>query len=281
MFFSIESEGIRRLYIFFFWLVVAALVVYVVATGNSMFYANQFFQSEQTASYQGYGRSIMIMSILALAWVQNAFTRIAYSFAALVVLFVLGSRSELFGFAFFVLLLFSVMSARRYSWAALCLVGALVFAVFLMLFQEWILSNRAAQVLDLSSASSWIARSEFTRVALSQISGSFVLGQFGGHVAHFGSEGAYAHNVLSAWVNYGLLGFVMVIGLTAYAFIFSIRDAYASGLNQPLSVASMGLNTVSLLLLLMAKSVFWPVVALGWGVYVNSQRAAKRLHYFP
>lgn len=276
MFFSFESPFVRKIYIYCFWGVVVALLAYVLATGKSMFYANQIFQSEQGATYQGYGRSMLVVTMIVLALTKKAFWRVVYSFFALLALFVLGARSELFGCVFFVFLLFSVMSAKRYSWAALSFVGLLLLSVVVIFFSEWVLSNRAAQVLDLSSASSWQARVEYMRVALRQIDDSPVLGQFGGHVTYFDSEGSYAHNVLSAWVNYGLLGFLMVLGLTAYAFVCSVRDAFASGLSEPITVASMGFNAVSLLLILVAKSVFWPVVALGWGIYVNSQRAARK-----
>ena len=87
--------------------------------------------------------------------------------------------------------------------------------------------NRQWEVLNIPSSKSW-GRPVWLckKKALQQIAENPLMGKFGGHVltedtGKFakGHAGRYAHNAFSAWVSYGLAGFLMYVSLTLFCFL--------------------------------------------------------------
>ena len=60
---------------------------------------------------------------------------------------------------------------------------------------------------------SFIERSVFNRYGLSLIADNPLVGAYGMYV-HLNGGGSYPHNLLSAWVNLGILGFAFYLILT-------------------------------------------------------------------
>jgi hypothetical protein len=93
-----------------------------------------------------------------------------------------------------------------------------------------------------------------------------------------GGKGKYAHNALSAWVSFGLLGFIAYVGVTVAA-LFKAAAALLRRHPDPLWKFAFYVNMSSTVLIVAAKPVFWPMVALGWGLTVNAEakdRAARK-----
>ena len=137
--------------------------------------------------------------------------------------------------------------------------------------------SRQFEVLDFSSSKSWAGRLALQRKAVRQISENPLIGKFGGHVLtedagkHAkGHTGRYAHNALSAWVSYGLVGFLLYIALTLYGFLVSARQVIMKCQDTPLWKFAFMLNFVCLVLIIASKSVFWPLPALGWGILAQA-----------
>lgn len=133
--------------------------------------------------------------------------------------------------------------------------------------------NRQFEVLHFSSSKSWERRLALHRRAVRQISENPLMGDFGGHVLQQGSgkyakghTGRYAHNALSAWVTYGLAGFILYFSLTLTGFLVPARQVILKRQNTPYWMFALMLNFVCLLLIIVSKSVYWPLPALGWGV---------------
>lgn len=133
--------------------------------------------------------------------------------------------------------------------------------------------NRQWEVLNIPSSKSWSGRLALQKKALEQISENPLMGKFGGHVltedtGKFakGHRGRYAHNALSAWVNYGLAGFLMYASLTLFGFLTPARHVILKQQDIPLWTFAFMLNFVCLLLIIVSKPVFWPLPAFGWGL---------------
>ena len=133
--------------------------------------------------------------------------------------------------------------------------------------------RRQFEVLDISSSKSWAGRLALQNKALGQIAENPLLGKFGGHVltedtGKFakGHDGRYAHNALSAWVTYGLLGFLLYVSLTLYGFLISAHQLVIKRLDTPIWTFAFMVNFVCLFLIIVSKSVYWPLPALGWGI---------------
>ena len=137
--------------------------------------------------------------------------------------------------------------------------------------------SRQFEVLDFPSSKSWKGRLALQEKALGQIMENPLLGKFGGHVltedtGKFakGHAGRYAHNALSAWVSYGLAGFLLYLALALYGCLASARHVILKRVDEPLWTFAFTLNLVCLLLIIVSKPVFWPLPALGWGVLAQA-----------
>jgi hypothetical protein len=99
--------------------------------------------------------------------------------------------------------------------------------------------------------------------AWEQIVASPIFGLYGGHWL-FGS-GDYAHNALSAWVSLGLVGFILYVGLCVVGTVASVQGLIALPFSGTAQMATL-LNVSSLLLIILAKPVFWEMPAFAWGL---------------
>ena len=68
---------------------------------------------------------------------------------------------------------------------------------------------------------------ETIHVAIESIKSNFILGDYGSYVSELGI-GMYAHNLLSAWVDLGFLGFLYFIFILVYIMIklYSLKKFY-------------------------------------------------------
>ena len=70
--------------------------------------------------------------------------------------------------------------------------------------------------------------------------------------------------------SYGLAGFLIYVSLTLYGFLVSARNVILKQRHEPIWIFAFMLNFVCLLLIIVSKSVFWPLPALGWGVLAQA-----------
>jgi len=265
----------------FFVVVLAFLVGYVVVAGNAMFYARQLFGVEDIATYQGFARSVFVVALVLFAIARKLISQLVVLVGGMFVLFVLGARSELVGFMFAIGLVMIMASRTDWRYIAVSAFALFVLVVAFGFLGEWLGSSRQAKLLNLSEDSSWAQRIELQAVALNQIMSSWVLGDFGGHI-RVESIGGYAHNALSAWVSLGILGFLLYVGLAVWAWIHSGYRVWREGMANRYWVLAFLFGSAVLLLIIAAKSWFWPVVGLAWGFYASAlaQRVRARERQF-
>jgi len=255
---------------------VAILVVGLFDTERLLFYPRELFESddEGSSTYQGYARSALIVSLFLLAQCTRFISKMSLAFVTTIVLFLLGARSELFsyvGLIGVVLVIDSWRSPKR----LLALAFALILASGLVVRHiESLEASRQLQVLNLAGASSWILREQYLDVALRQVLEHPVIGVHAGHF-EAGGVGSYAHNAVSAWVSFGLMGFVLYVGLTAYSTGLSIYGYWRSGGAPSPWRLAFYVNLVCMILVIAAKPVFWAIPPLGWGLAVNALCRAR------
>ena len=127
--------------------------------------------------------------------------------------------------------------------------------------------SRMFELSDLANSTSNIARQRLHQLGLVHISTSPVFGVFGGHIVDGAVKSAYMHNVLSAWAGFGLPALALILYLQFAAVIGSFLLIKKSP--SFTAVLSFEINLYSTLLLLVAKSVFWIVPPLGWGLFLQ------------
>lgn len=249
-----------------------ALIVLIYLEGV-YFIPQQIFDTDKSvASYQGFARSFVFSTMVLLAIQKRTWLRILLASFAIVITFFMAARSELIGLIFAVSLVEFIRASRSPRGLLLlgvvCLLaGLLAWLVPIFAGNSAIMESRQMQVLDLSKSTSWTARMEFAEKAWEQIVASPISGHFGGNFLVGEQDGGgYAHNALSCWVSFGIVGFLLYIGITFSAALISLVGFYRSMDSE--WQLSLYLNATALLMILFAKSVFWPFVALGWGLCI-------------
>lgn len=260
-------------------LLLAAMIIHAIVVHESLLGPLQVFlpgSALRISTYQGVGRSIMVTAIVLSALYPQSWKQLAILSLAVVALLALGSRSHLFTtLALLVAILFlAALRARR---RAALVAFTLVAAAGVWFGWSAFLDTRAAEILDLSRSTSWQGRLEVQAIALDVIRKSPVLGEFGYHFREIGA-GGYAHNALSAWAEFGLVGFVLFCVLIVYFTALSLKKLLSRDTATALWRVAFGLNMASAVLAVASEPVFSAVPALGWGFAVNALLEERRNH---
>lgn len=216
------------------------------------------------ASYQGFARAALVTSALLLVRLRG-WKALAFALAALMFLFLLGARTEFVGVLLVVGL--SIVAGRGHWLAktgALLVAGVLVAALAVQ-FGAVLDQSRVLNLLHLSIDASWQTRQLFASRAEDSIRAHWVLGAYGSTLAD-GGAGTYAHNALSAWVSFGLMGFVLFVGLNLWCLVTMLRVARrtrfrTSGLGQ----FALAMSAYAVACMVFAKNVADPIFAVAWG----------------
>lgn len=266
----LTEERFHRLVVVSAVLMIAYVIGVAVVHGESFIYNTPAFQrGEGVASYQGLARSVFVMAIASLAFSRSFAMRATLSVGAVVALYLVGARSEFIGIIVAVAAYWALLLSRGVkAWVALVTVAALCVAAATTVDWEAVSNSRQFQVFDVAAASSWIARTQLQSNALEVIRRSPVLGDFASHVGPSGSTGSYAHNALSAWSTFGVVGFALYFAMSVAAVLMAGSVMLRSRLD-PTAVFVFILALTVLLLLGTTKSVFWIAPGLAWGLATN------------
>ena len=201
--------------------------------------------ADSLATYQGFSRSYLFTFVPIIAYTRSPWLRMLLYCIGAPTLFFNTARSE------FIALLFLIPIIEFYHSRNKLLIAFVFVALFITLriFLDDIIAvlphNRILELFDLSQSTSANKRHHLTVYALQTINEHPFLGDFGSY-----PPGLYAHNVLSAWVDLGLLGIsYLMVMVTLPAFIMFARE-YFSSRNYFQFVLPFSLASITLLLLL-------------------------------
>lgn len=173
--------------------------------GKFGFYESAYY--DHVSTYQGTGRSILVIALTALALSKSIGTRAVIFMIATLALLLNGARSEV---VFFVASSLSFLFLK-YKVRALYFIFALALDGFAFHLIDTDHSSGVFTLLQSpESSSSLEARVNFSKQAWDSISHSWFVGAPGDYVEKTGL-GSYAHNLLSAWVNLGILGMTLYL----------------------------------------------------------------------
>jgi hypothetical protein len=110
--------------------------------------------------------------------------------------------------------------------------------------------NRILQLLDLSHSTSAVARQHLSQNALRTISENPVFGDFASY-----PDGHYAHNVLCAWVDFGLFGVVFFMSLLIWPAVWLFFNGFFAKTKSAYFVIAWSLICIAILWVLTAKNV--------------------------
>jgi hypothetical protein len=217
-----------------------------------------------TTTYQGAGRSVVVTGIVAAALVASQWKQLGITALAVIVLISLGSRTYLVAGTTCLLAMLLLTAVRRRQHVGLVAsLGILVAAAYVAL--PILLVTRAGELFDLGRSTSWQSRMAMQQNALEAIQSSPLLGDFGYHIRETG-PGGYAHNALSAWPEFGMIGFILYCALIVFFLVTALRHALSA---NPLWQAAVGLNLATLFIV-NAEPVYSLVPPVAWGFVVNA-----------
>lgn len=234
---------------------------------DGMFYLRMlgFNDDGSLAGYQQLALSYFMTFIVSVFAAQSISWRAVLYAACVATIYMHGARSEFVA----VLAVIAVLEFTRLRTKAIALVAVAAVALLVTNISDQLFGllpeNRTLQLLNLAENTSWQTRKELTDYALDTIYRSPFLGDYASYVVKIG-PGMYAHNILSAWVDLGLIGFLLLSALvvlpTTQLVTFSIKRRH-----DPQFLLAIGLAVSCVLLLITAKEFTYIPTAAAIGAY--------------
>ena len=132
--------------------------------------------------------------------------------------------------------------------------------------------DRQMELTDLSSSRSMAQRTELFWSGLDAIKGSPITGDYAGQIREYGGSGYYIHNALSVWRQFGIVPFILFVGISAVGGWLCFRKLFIERVEAPMWVLAGMMAGYTILLVVVSKSVFWPLPALAWGLVAARYR---------
>ncbi len=225
------------------------------------------------ATYQGIGRSLVAIGLVAaLAVGMRGTISVGIMLSCFLLLLTLGSRAHLVVFVASLLLhlglLIAVRQTRLIGITALLAFGLAVIVTELIFWE-----SRNSEIVELAYSASWEQREWSTQNALQVITDNPLVGQFG---YHWWDSFGYAHNALSAWTQYGLVGFIAFSALLAYGMYIAVAGFIAARASSPAWSLALHFNLIAILLAIFSEPIMSSVFpALGWGFTLRAERLSQ------
>jgi hypothetical protein len=269
-----EFGGTRTKWIAALCLAVMTGIIFSLSVDGSFYLRTQGESSDPDvlASYQGFARSYLFTFLVVVPFIKSKLVRAIVYSVSVPALFMNGARSELSALVVAVFLIEAYYAKYRFPVFLMVLFVALLF----VLFSEQIVealpinrsSSRALDLMNLDKSTSWSARTFLHEQALHTIGEYPLLGSYASY-GHLGGAGAAAHNILSAWVDLGIVGFLYFVAMISFPMIFMTIDFFSKKGRREELLLTFSLLFVCLLLLFLAKSFTYMLAAAALGRYAR------------
>jgi hypothetical protein len=226
---------------------------------------------DSLASYQGFARSYIYTFLILISVVRFIGFRLLLYGLAIVSLFLNGARSEFSGVLFLIPII--ELHHARHKLYSIGVVFLLLiwFAANAEVIVNMLPDNRILQLFDVSHSSSGVAREQLSSDAWHTITENPIFGDFGSY-----ADGYYAHNILCAWVDFGVFGLVLLAALLVWPAVRLFADGYFLRKQSGDFVLSCSFVCLAILWVLTAKSVPDMSVGAALGAYAKYQYERRR-----
>jgi hypothetical protein len=248
----IDLEDKRLMLVSGLSLLVMSVITYYFSIGGFFFLQalGEAKSPENLATYQGFARSYIYTYIVMIAVVRSMAMRYVFYAVGACALFLNGARSEFSG-AMFLIPVIELYYAKHRLYA----ISVLVFVIALVAggideITSMLPENRILQLLDLSHSTSAVAREHLSQNALRTISENPIFGDFASY-----PDGHYAHNVLCAWVDFGLFGVIFFLALLISHAAWLFFNGFFSKTKSSYFVMAWAFICITILWALTAKNM--------------------------
>jgi hypothetical protein len=272
MFRMIDLEDKRFITIIVASFLLMSVITYYFSIGGFFFLQalGEAQSPENLATYQGFARSYIYTYLVLISVVKSRLVRYPLYGIATCALFLNGARSE-FSAVLFLIPIIELHYAKHRLYAVFILVFVTgLIASGLDEITNMLPENRILQLLDLSHSTSAVARQHLSQNALRTISENPVFGDFASY-----PDGHYAHNVLCAWVDFGLFGVVFFMSLLIWQAVWLFFNGFFARTKSAYFVIAWSLICIAILWVLTAKNVPDMSVGAAMGAFAR-YRYGKR-----
>ena len=225
---------------------------------------------DSVATYQELARSYVLTFVTVICFTRVLAARLVLYAIAAAALFLNGARSELVA----ALSLFPMIELYRARHWLPFLYLVLLMSGLASIDPKFVATHfpesRVWELFNLSQSSSASARHELTEHALRTIAENPVLGAYASY-----PPGGYSHNILSAWVDLGLFGFVYMLFMLGRTAVVLCSRGWLARPRSGQFLLAWSLICISLLLLVTAKTFDDMFFGAAMGAYAN-YRSTKR-----
>jgi hypothetical protein len=232
--------------------------------------------AESLATYQGFARSYLMTFLPVAAYTRSLPLRLVLYAVGAATLFVNTARSEFAALLFAIPILEFYFSRHKMIFLGVIVVLGMSLYVHLDDIIAALPDNRILELVDLSHSTSANARHHLTVHARQTIAAHPLLGDFGSY-----APGYYSHNVLSAWVDLGLFGFVYVLAITIVPAVPMFFKEYLAGRRRPEFILGFSLACVTVLLLITSHFFTDMLIGASLGAYSQYRFERKYGKYRP
>lgn len=211
---------------------------------------------ESMATYQGFARSYVYTFLIVIATVRSVAGRLPMYGLATATLFLNGARSEFSAVLFIIPIIELYHAKNKLNSAALAFFLAIWIGANFEAIVGMLPENRILQLFDLSHSSSSAAREQLSVDAWNTIVRNPVFGDFGSY-----ADGHYAHNILCAWVDFGLIGFVILAALLVWPAVRLFSNGFFLSAKSCEFVVALSFSCIGILWAVTAKAV--PDMSIG------------------
>ncbi|XVN73128.1 hypothetical protein AAEX37_00180 [Oligella sp. MSHR50489EDL] len=253
---TLISSSLKKL--IFFLLAYAAIIVFLAVIAEleqPAYITNTGYYFD--FNYQLVALCFLILCIFILPRV-NFLSRFSIYFLGIPALYLIGARSEFYAF----FLLITIVEFYRTK-ASFLLISVVLFFGFLFLFLtdnfEFI-SGRMFNIFDGNDAS-LSSRQILQKNAIMTISNNILTGHYGSHPL-----GHYSHNILSLWVDMGLLG-IIIFCFSILLMVLNLHILKKTDKNSPLWLQAISSSYLVIFMLALAKTYTYLLVPVAFASY--------------
>ncbi|MET0857970.1 MAG: hypothetical protein ABWY27_14535 [Telluria sp.] len=211
---------------------------------------------DSLSTYQGFARSYLVTFLCVIAHTRRLPVRALWYLAGAASLYLNTARSEFVALLFAIPIIEFYFSRQKLLFILVLVLLATLVGVNFDSILAHLPSNRILELLDLSHSNSAILRDHMLADAKQTILASPIFGDYASY-----TPGHYAHNILSAWVDLGLFGFVFLLALLIWPAISMGVTGFFSTRNSGDFV--LGFALVSVTMLLLFKSHYFSDMLIG------------------
>jgi hypothetical protein len=252
-------------------LAVASLILMSIITiyfsVDGFFYLqalNEAKDPDSLATYQGFARSYIYTFLIVISLAKFIGARFLLYGLATATLFLNGARSEFSAVLFLIPIIEFYYLRHKLHFIIPFFFLMVLFGTNAGSIAGMLPDNRTLQLLDLSRSSSAVARQHLTQEAWRTITANPVFGEFASY-----TDGHYSHNILGAWVDFGLVGFVFFAALLIRPAIHLFTGGFFLKTKSTDFILTCSFICITILWALTAKNVPDMSVGAAMGAYAK------------